>query len=336
MLVERNSNIEALRIVAMFMVLALHVNFMSIGEPTTAEAIIEPFPTFLRVFFQQFANIAVDLFVLISGWYGIKCSVRGVAKFLFQSVFIITFMYVLGLLMGYAALEPKQILECLLLESNAWFVKCYLALFILSPVLNIYCQNTTERQQRNLLIGFYVFQTVFGAFTMSASFIKAGFSTFSFVGLYLLARYMRVYGQRIWIYSKWIYVISIIGSVLWFYLPLRFGVMRLAYMSILYTSPFCITGDLGLVMWIANMPPKRNRYVNFLAVSCFAVFLCHACNVWTVKEFVALAKQIYDLYSGLFYIIVIVAYMTIVFGLSIAIDQLRKYAWSFLDKCTHL
>lgn len=158
MLVERNSNIEALRIVAMFMVLALHVNFMSIGEPTTAEAIIEPFPTFLRVFFQQFANIAVDLFVLISGWYGIKCSVRGVAKFLFQSVFIITFMYVLGLLMGYAALEPKQILECLLLENNAWFVKCYLALFILSPVLNIYCQNTTERQQRNLLMVFMCFR----------------------------------------------------------------------------------------------------------------------------------------------------------------------------------
>ena len=49
----RNSNIEILRILAMFQVLMLHVNFMTIGEPTTAESITNPVPTFFRVFFSN-------------------------------------------------------------------------------------------------------------------------------------------------------------------------------------------------------------------------------------------------------------------------------------------
>ncbi len=246
--IKRNSNIELLRIIAMFMVLALHVNFMTIGEPTTEETINSPVSTFLRVFFQMSCNIAVNLFVLISGWFGIKFSYKGMIKFTFQCVFILTFMYILGLCVGNAVLAPKYILECFFLEDNAWFVKAYLFLFALSPVLNAYCANTDPSQQKSVLITFFVLQTVFGCFTMSATFIKAGFSTLSFIGLYLLARYVSLYGKSYLKYGKYLWMLSTIGQVVWFYLPLRFGIMRLSYMSILYTAPLCITGALGLLM----------------------------------------------------------------------------------------
>lgn len=36
----RNSNIELLRIVCMFMVLALHANFMALGAPTIGGGIL--------------------------------------------------------------------------------------------------------------------------------------------------------------------------------------------------------------------------------------------------------------------------------------------------------
>lgn len=162
----------------MFMVLMLHVNFLAIGEPTTTESIANPIPTFFRVFFQMTAIIAVNLFVLISGWFGIRFSYRGLGKFLFQCIFIVSLMYITGLFLGLTTFEPKFILECFFLRDNAWFVKAYLALFILSPVLNIYCDNSNETLQRKVLIFFFVFQTIFGAFTMSATFIQAGYSTF--------------------------------------------------------------------------------------------------------------------------------------------------------------
>lgn len=326
----RNSNIEFLRIAAMFMVLMLHVNFMSIGEPTTAEAISAPSSTFFRVFFQQTANIAVNLFVLISGWYTIKYSLKGVSRFLFQCVFLISLVYVIGLVCGLTTFNVKECLECILLESNAWFVKAYLGLYILSPVLNKYLTSTDEVTQRNVLIAFFVFQTIFGAFTMSATFIKAGYSTFSFIGLYLLANYMHRYGKVFNRYALLIYLVSIIGSVLWFYLPLRFGVMRLAYMSILYTSPCCIIAAMGLLLWVANLKIRHNRFVNYFASSCFAVFLCHACNSWTLKYFTKISSDIYNNYSGLKYLLIILLFISSVFVISVALDQLRKLVQSLL------
>lgn len=326
----RNSNIEILRILAMFMVLMLHVNFMTIGEPTTAESVTSPLPTFFRVFFQLTANIAVNLFVLISGWFGIRFSYRGLCKFLFQCIFIVTLMYLM-VCIGLTTLEPKLILECLFLENNGWFVKAYLALFILSPVLNVYCNNSDEALQRRILIYFFVFQTIFGAFTMSAKFIQAGFSTFSFLGLYLLAKYMHQYGMRYTKYSKYIFIISIIGQVLWFYIPLRIGILRISYMSILYTSPLCITAALGLLMWFTSFKPRHNHVINFIAASCFSVYLCHICNSWTTDWFLTQSRNIYNSYSGIKYLIAIFTFICGVFLLSILIDQIRKLSWSLID-----
>lgn len=48
-----------------------------------------------------------------------------------------------------------------------------------------------------VLICFFTFQTFYACFTTSATFIDRGYSTFSFIGLYLLARYIRLYGKAI-------------------------------------------------------------------------------------------------------------------------------------------
>lgn len=331
--IGRNSNIELLRIFSMFMVLGLHVNFMAIGEPTTAETISAPIPTFFRIFFQQSFNIAVDIFVLISGWYGIKFHVRGLCKFMFQCVFIICTMFIIGLLIGRATLDERQILECILLyPGSAWFCKSYIALFIIAPVLNVFCEKASEKKLRSVLIGFYIYQTIFGALTMSDSAIKAGFSTFSFIGLYLLARYFNIYGQRFYRYSLWIFIISIAGTVLWFYIPCRLGIMRLAYTGLLYTSPLCIISALALLIFVVNLSPKSNKVINWIASSCFAVFLFHICNKWTGEMFVETACKIYNQFSGVVYIIAVTSFISVVYLGGVSVDQLRILVWNIIDR----
>lgn len=329
----RNSNIELLRIISMVMVLGLHVNFMAIGEPSTAETISVPVSTFFRIFFQQSFNIAVDLFVMISGWYSIKFSIRGMCKFLFQCLFIISMLYVIGLFIGLATLSEREILECFLLApGSAWFCKSYLALFIIAPVLNTFCEKASEKQLRMVLIYFYIYQTVFGSLTMSDPAIKAGYSTFSFIGLYLLARYFSLYGQRFYKYAWIVFILSTVGSVLWFYIPCRFGVMRISYMGALYTSPLCILSALALLTAVIRTRPRYSKLINWIASSCFAVFLFHICNTWTLELFVNTSKSIYYNYSGIIYIAIITIWMIIVFMSGIFIDQLRKPFWSIIDK----
>lgn len=84
----RQSNYELLRIVAMFMVMMLHVNFLALGKPTMDEANSATIPTFVRIMFEVMSVGCVDLFVLISGWFGIKANRKSLLAFVFQVVFI--------------------------------------------------------------------------------------------------------------------------------------------------------------------------------------------------------------------------------------------------------
>ena len=69
---ERESNMELLRIVAMFLILVLHSNFFTIGEPSANDIIQEPIVSTTRVLVKALSIIGVNVFVLLSGWYGIK------------------------------------------------------------------------------------------------------------------------------------------------------------------------------------------------------------------------------------------------------------------------
>lgn len=72
----RESNFELLRIIAMFMVLVLHADFQALGEPTRADIISSPLTSSLKVFFEMASIVAVNVFVLISGWFGIRGSLH--------------------------------------------------------------------------------------------------------------------------------------------------------------------------------------------------------------------------------------------------------------------
>lgn len=84
----RQSNFELLRIVAMFMVMMLHVNFLALGKPTMEEVNSATITSFVRILFEVWSVGCVDLFVLISGWFGIKANRKSLFTFIFQVVFV--------------------------------------------------------------------------------------------------------------------------------------------------------------------------------------------------------------------------------------------------------
>ena len=126
----RKSNIELLRIVAMFLVLIVHAGFFSLGVPTPAEASAAPLTVLTRIFFQSVSVIAVLVFVLISGWFGIRTKVKSVVNFLFQCLFYSLSIFAVMLLTGHATFDWKSIQNVLLFVNSFWFIKAYLCLMI--------------------------------------------------------------------------------------------------------------------------------------------------------------------------------------------------------------
>lgn len=188
----RKTNIEVLRILAMFLVLVVHADFWSLGGPSVQEVKNSFLPSLTRIFFESISIVCVNVFIFISGWFKIRPTLKGFANFIFQCAYFLIGIYAVMLCLGYVDLSIKGIAGCFCLTPVNWFIKAYMGLYILAPVLNFFVENASKKTLGSVLIAFYIFQTIYG-FTGAAEFIVHGFSTFSFIGLYLLAQHVKLY-----------------------------------------------------------------------------------------------------------------------------------------------
>ncbi len=178
----------------MLLVLAVHANYFSIGTPSLGELREHVVPTVTRVFLEAACLVCVNVFVLISGWFGIRRSVKGGVSYIFQCLFYSVVIYGLFLLLRLDTFSHIKMFEAFYVyRGGGWFVVAYLGLYILAPVLNAYIEKVSVRQLAMTVLGFYVFQTIFGC-VGHYDFFSLGYSTLSFVGLYMLARLIRKSG----------------------------------------------------------------------------------------------------------------------------------------------
>lgn len=85
---QRQSNIELLRIVAMLAVIAVHLDGASLGLPHPVYDMSSLCARdWWRLFVEAITIVGVNCFTLISGYFGIRSSVRGFAVFSLQCIF---------------------------------------------------------------------------------------------------------------------------------------------------------------------------------------------------------------------------------------------------------
>lgn len=258
----------------------------------------------------------------------------------FFSVSVFLFLgglYVASLIGGFGTLSGAGILGCFgLLEWN-WFIKAYIGLCIFAPLINSFIKNSSERQLRNLIIWFYLFQTAYGWVFPAAKFIEFGYSVFSFVGLYLLAQYIRKYhidriaSTKAWIFPS-IYLATVVINTLWGYFAKRYG-LPFGDCTCYYTNPCVIIGSIFLLLTFYKVKLK-SKIINWIAASSFAVFLFHGAPAMNQIFFKANCVEIYNNTSGVMCLLTMFAFLTIVFACSILLDQLRIATWNKLS--THI
>lgn len=81
--VVRESNIELLRNISMFMILVIHANFVSLPKIEYSELMTNTIPSVSRFFIESLGIVAVNVFVFISGWFGIKTRTKSVLSFIY-------------------------------------------------------------------------------------------------------------------------------------------------------------------------------------------------------------------------------------------------------------
>lgn len=334
---NRQSNIELLRIIAMFMILGLHVNFLALDKPYAEEILSTPMQSFMRILCENFCIVGVNVFVLISGWFGIHFKTKGICSFIFQCLFFSLIVFIAFAATGQVEINRINIMSAFLLYKNAyWFVWAYLFLYILAPVLNGFIDNANRGTVKRVIILFFAIQTITFIFT-STGFTKAGYSPLSFIGLYLLARYYRLHQQNNckYIYLG-IYLLCTLCNTLIYFIPAYMGHNNETILSIsnAYTNPLNIIGALSLLLFFTKIDIK-SRFINWVASSCFAVYLFHM-HFCISGHYLKFAKDIYENFSGVTYLAVIIGFMIIVFAIAVLIDKARiplfNYIWNSFDK----
>lgn len=328
----RQSNMELLRIVAMFLVLVTHADFWSLGSPNYDEIHSSFWSASTRIFFEAISIICVNVFILISGWFNIKPSLKGFGNFIFQCLYINATIYIIALLFGISGFSKSAILDVFFLSDSDWFVKSYIGLYIISPILNIYCKEADKRTQEYVLLSFFVFQTVFGM-TNTAKFISGGYSTFSFIGLYLLGNYAHKHLYHKWQNRYLIPITFLMLTINEFIYEARIGIPINVGVSIMtYINPLVIAGSLGLCIVFAQIHIAYSKFINTIGKSAFAVFLIHFNPNINSCVFKTVNIYIYDNYVGLSCLFLLLIWLCLVFVICIIYDQPRRWIWDEITK----
>lgn len=327
---ERDSNMELLRIIAMFLVLVVHADFFSLGAPTLSEIKENELSSLTRIFIQAISIGCVNMFVLLSGWYGIRPKLKGFLNLIFQCLFYLIGIYCVCLLLGFASFNLHGIAGCLLLLKWNWFIRAYILLYILAPLLNAFVSSATEKQLRGVLLSFFTFQTVYSWLSDASVFFEHGYSTISFIGLYLLAQYFSKYQTPL---SRWnknnflcVFLLSTLLLGVLFYVSKILMMGRLSSIVFKYDNPLVILSALSVVLYFSKLK-LRSSLINWVAASSFAVFLLHTNPNLCKPYFVPFIKDLYLSYNGIYCLLYIFLFLAVVFMLSIIIDQARLFIW---------
>ena len=323
----RQSNIELLRIIAILFVLIGHVGVV-MGLPSGEDFVKTPVSSMTRILFSSFAVCGVDIFVLISGWFGIRLSSKGVGKFVYQVLFLLWSIYLVMICIGYASFSIDGIKISMGLTGEYWFVMAYLGLYVLSPVLNAFCEHSKEKQFRFFLILFYCFQAYYCWISGFLNYFE-GYSIVLFCGLYLTARYFRIYPVKLVELHAWkVYF----GCCILIFIIASFGEWKWgnALRMLRYDNPIVISASVALLCAFSKWQ-IQSKQINWFATSCFAVYIIHF-NPFVFKYFKIVIIWLEKTFSGLILLVMIALFLIIVFVICVIIDQVRAKTWAVLEK----
>lgn len=321
----RQSNFEVLRMIAMFLVLLVHANFMSIGAPSSQDICDHFISSEVRLFLQTVSLYGVNIFILISGWFTIRTSLKGLSYLLFQVYFF--GIIILGALTieGVEQITVGRLYQIVLLHKSGWFVISYVILYLLAPVLNKFSEYATKKEFRAFLLSYFVMLVVYGYIDWSQE-IGRGYSALSMLGIYLLGRYARMYIK--FNHGFVLFVgCSLINTVITT-LVIRFD-LPLVVNS--YDNPFVILGALGLLLCFSNIHIKTSKTINYIARSTFAVYLLHIYPD-ILDRFCEVCKHLFIDSTGLMCLIKMGAFLLLVYAVSIILDAPRRFLWHFGSK----
>ena len=264
----RNSSFELLRLVAMCFIVFYHLvsyNLYLLPKPQYEEFFTALLPTL---------HVGVILFVLISGYFGIKSTWQGLI-----SLLMVVLVYNLPFIV-YSGIGHGRWVERLMFITNTpyWFIRCYIYLYLVAPFINKATNQLTIKERIGAIFAFGIVAMYFGT-TQGDDALGDGKNLVNFIFLYLVGNILRITQER-WSKNSFgllgcVYILLNASLILLLYFTSNISINEtIMNLSFPYRSPLLLINAVLIFMMFAKIR-IHSRFINAVATSMFAVYIIH-------------------------------------------------------------
>lgn len=334
---ERTSNIELLRILMMLVIVAHHY-IVNSGITTyiaseNAYNIFSKFNTYFAYLYGSGGKIAINVFLLITGYYSCKKKIKykKIIFFILQVLFYRWIIYLIFYLSGYEAFSLKEFVKvCLEIPYllGKGFTSSYIVLFLLIPYLNLFIENISKKDLQKLIGLLLIVFSIVPSISFNTFFEYIGW----YVTVYFIGSYIRLYPceymtnkNKISLFCVITVLASWISIVILIYMSCKFNRHLPIYWFVMDSNKImAILTATSLFILFLNIDIGSKKIINIIASSTFGVLLIHA-NSDTMRRWLwqDVCQNVRFFQSDKFVIHAIIFTITVYF-VCVCIDLLRK------------
>lgn len=274
---KRETGFELLRIIAMFLIGAVHI--MNYGGMIANNA---PQTVMWQKLIYAVFIVSVNVFVLISAYFMVtsKFKIKKIITLWLQVFFFSIVSYLIASLCIYNNFSFSGMINACfpILNNKFWFFTAYFILIFLSPFLNMILQNSSKKQLYLLCGGLLLLVFLTTKFPVLSVFnVAKGYSVFWFCILYLVGGTLRLHPLKIKkIYLLIIYLVSTLGLWGFTFLNTNNELVLFLKNSLDYHAPLAVFASISLFLLFKGVNVKNtiiHNVICFVSSLTFGIYL---------------------------------------------------------------
>lgn len=293
---QRQSNIELLRLLSIFTLLFLHFYVHSL-LPSTVYAEQTGFWKNFPLALSSLTSLQVNIFILISGWFGIHTTPKKLINFVLMCVFYGVFTYSISLGLGntFSIKDFAMSFMPLSFMGGWWFAKAYLFLMLLAPLFNKAIEYMSKREFQYVLLALVLINSYYGFFCKQD--INAfGGNFMQLMYVYFIGRYLALHvhcdTKKL---RKWSAIFSVASvalyAMVWIINDNYLHAVN-SYTFLNRNNLWSMVNSIAIFLFFTTLQFK-SRSVNWLAKGVFAVYLIHE-SMWIQPFWYKNLMEIYN------------------------------------------
>lgn len=339
--VKRESGIELLKILSLFIIVLCHVysTFATTINPISNVAFFDELTfTSLEYFIYQifitFGYIGNMIFFACSAWFLADSKHNKIEKIIniWLNVLIISVIFLLiYCLLGYET-DKELLFKCLLPISNEnnWYITAYIMFYAIYPFINTILDKLNKKQHFVLALILFIMYFVFDYLLIEKAFYKN--DLLMFIVIYIIVtyikKYMDEYNNNL---NKNILVLIITSLIFYSFIFINFAIMPISIKWHVLNNPFFLIMAISLINIFSKIK-IHNVFINTISALSLYVYLTHD-NIIFREIFRPQLVSRYLISIGINAMPVkIVLFTTLLFIACVVVSYLYSYISKYINK----